>query len=102
MPRTFWGEGNVCEGRVLRQLFYGMVVLVVLSSAAAAVSFNAPNQSDAAEPLDSQVLPVFDIQDEVVAREPVAAPDPGHRAFFGDRHVHTTYSFDASAMEVRR
>lgn len=37
----------------------------------------------------------------VEAREPCAAADPLRRLFFGDLHVHTGYSFDAQAFDVR-
>jgi len=56
------------------------------------------NLSDAAETGNSQLPSVFDIQDEVLVREPLAVSDPERRAYFGDLHVHTVYSFDAYAM----
>ncbi len=34
-------------------------------------------------------------------REPCASHDPLRRSFFGDTHVHTAYSFDASAQDTR-
>lgn len=37
----------------------------------------------------------------VEAREPCAASDPLRRLFFGDVHVHTGYSFDAHAFDVK-
>jgi hypothetical protein len=37
----------------------------------------------------------------VEAREPCAAADPLRRLFFGDLHIHTSYSFDAHAFDVR-
>ena len=39
--------------------------------------------------------------DYVEPREPCAAHSPLRRAFFGDLHVHTSYSFDAYAFDVR-
>ena len=40
--------------------------------------------------------PVFEIQDESITLRP--PPSSDRRAFFGDLHVHTTYSFDAFAF----
>ncbi len=37
----------------------------------------------------------------VEVREPCASHDPQRQAYFGDLHVHTTYSFDANAFDVR-
>lgn len=37
----------------------------------------------------------------VEPREPCAAADPLRRLFFGDLHVHTGYSFDAHAFDVK-
>jgi hypothetical protein len=37
----------------------------------------------------------------VETREPCADRDPLRRAFFGDLHVHTTFSFDAHVFDVR-
>ena len=34
-------------------------------------------------------------------REPCAGIDPLRRPFFGDTHVHTTYSFDANSQDTR-
>ena len=34
-------------------------------------------------------------------REPCADADPLRRPFFGDTHVHTTYSFDANSQDTR-
>ena len=34
-------------------------------------------------------------------REPCASTDPLRRPFFGDTHVHTAYSFDASSQDTR-
>ncbi len=34
-------------------------------------------------------------------REPCSDPDPLRRPFFGDTHVHTAYSFDASTQDTR-
>ena len=45
-----------------------------------------------------QVPSVFEIQDEMVTRAPVPEPDPERRAYFGDLHVHTKWSFDAFAF----
>ncbi|MEE2662896.1 MAG: DUF3604 domain-containing protein [Myxococcota bacterium] len=40
---------------------------------------------------------IFEIQDEMLERGR-PAPDPDRLAFFGDLHVHTTYSFDAYSL----
>ena len=38
----------------------------------------------------------------IAPREPCATRDPARRAFFGDLHVHTSFSMDARAMGTTR
>jgi hypothetical protein len=59
--------------------------LALLSVLAAAVAFACGGSEPA--PADT--------------REPCARRDPDKQVFFGDLHVHTSYSFDAHAFEVR-
>ncbi|MEE3326414.1 MAG: DUF3604 domain-containing protein, partial [Myxococcota bacterium] len=75
--------------RILALLFFVLLALGCDSSS---------NLNDRGQTGDAQLPSVFEIQDEVLAREPVPGPDPERRAFFGDLHVHTTHSFDAYAM----
>ncbi len=47
---------------------------------------------------DTEGDPPFEVTEE---REPCASRDPLRRPFFGDTHVHTTYSFDANSQDTR-
>jgi hypothetical protein len=53
-----------------------------------------PSQADAGYRLDAPSGPVFEVDGETLIRK-APEPDPNRRAYFGDLHVHTTYSFDA-------
>ena len=56
------------------------------------------NLNERAAAGDAQIPSVFDIQEEVIVQAPRPESHPDRRAYFGDLHVHTTYSFDAYAM----
>ena len=76
---------------------FSLLVLTLSTGLIVSCGGSGSDESDPTSPLNASLPPVFDIQDEVIARTR-PAPNPDRSAFFGDLHVHTTYSFDAYVM----
>ena len=80
---------------------YGLVLLVLGSSNTQVLALDPPLTSESAEvsggnPADSE--PPFERTEQ---RAPCRDYDPMRRPFFGDLHVHTAWSFDASSQDTR-
>jgi hypothetical protein len=79
---------------------FGFGILLVATWLGCSGESEAPPAGGGPDPLPpgmSAAGPVFEIGDEVLELGP-AGPGSERSAFFGDLHVHTTYSFDAYAF----
>jgi len=78
----------------MTRLIFGLIASLPLWGLASTAALAAA-ETEGAEPQRSRPYAVTE------EREPCAAYDPLRRPFFGDVHVHTSYSFDASAQDTR-
>ena len=79
----------------MRSSIKGIAGVVVVSALLAACSDDQPDINQRPNGFNQAI---FDTEHKLVDRKPGAVANPNRNAYFGDLHVHTTYSFDAYAF----
>ena len=97
--RSGWGLASLRKQGARVKKSWREASLVGFASIWGLTSMAEPSQPDSLQTTPSQIVePTLEGR---TAREACRERDPLRRPFFGDLHVHTTFSLDASTMDTR-